>query len=64
MHRAKGLDGRDVAVKIQYPGVADGIDADIDNLVSLLSVSGLLPKGMFIDEFVTVSAVLLSRQSI
>ncbi|WP_405163096.1 AarF/ABC1/UbiB kinase family protein [Nocardia sp. NBC_01499] len=31
VHRARLLDGREVAVKIQYPGVADAIRADLAN---------------------------------
>ncbi|GMT18562.1 hypothetical protein PFISCL1PPCAC_9859, partial [Pristionchus fissidentatus] len=55
VHRARLLDGREVAVKIQYPGVAEGIDSDIDNLVSIMSIGGLFPKGMFLDNFVKVA---------
>jgi predicted unusual protein kinase regulating ubiquinone biosynthesis (AarF/ABC1/UbiB family) len=43
VHRATLLDGRVVAVKVQYPGVADSIDADVDNVATLLRISGLLP---------------------
>lgn len=43
VHRATLPDGRVVAVKVQYPGVADSIDADVDNVASLLRMSGLLP---------------------
>lgn len=32
VHRACTLDGVEVAVKIQYPGVADSIESDMDNL--------------------------------
>jgi predicted unusual protein kinase regulating ubiquinone biosynthesis (AarF/ABC1/UbiB family) len=46
VHRALTADGRDLAVKVQYPGVAKSIDSDIDNLASLLSLSGLLPEGL------------------
>lgn len=46
VHRAVTRDGRDLAVKVQYPGVADSIDADIDNVTTLLRVSGLLPRGL------------------
>ncbi len=35
VHRAK-LNGRDVAIKIQYPGIADTIDADIKILKTLV----------------------------
>lgn len=43
VHRATLPDGREVAIKVQYPGVADSIDADIDNVATLLRISGLLP---------------------
>jgi aarF domain-containing kinase len=43
VHRAK-LNGRDVAIKIQYPGIADSIDSDLKILKtiaqSLLTVTG------------------------
>jgi predicted unusual protein kinase regulating ubiquinone biosynthesis (AarF/ABC1/UbiB family) len=43
VHRAETLDGRDLAIKVQYPGVRDSIEADVDNVATLLRVSGLLP---------------------
>lgn len=42
-------DGRRVAVKVQYPGVADSIDSDLNNLSILLTASRLLPRGLFLD---------------
>ena len=44
VHRARARDGRDLAVKIQYPGVARSIDSDVDNVATLLRMSNLLPK--------------------
>ncbi len=46
VHRATTHDGRVLAIKVQYPGVAASIDADIDNVATLLRVSGLLPAGL------------------
>ncbi len=46
VHRARLHDGRVVAVKVQYPGVADSIDADVDNVATLLRMSGLLPAAL------------------
>lgn len=43
VHRAVLKDGRQVAVKIQYPGVADAIDKDVENLRRLLKLGGMLP---------------------
>lgn len=44
VHRAKTLDGRDLAIKVQYPGVRASIDSDVDNVAALLRLSGLLPS--------------------
>ena len=38
-----------VAVKVQYPGVAESIESDIANLSRLASVTGIFPKGMFLE---------------
>lgn len=62
VHKATLLDGRKVAVKVQYPGVAEGIDSDIDNLVSVLSVGGIFPKGMFLEAFVDVARRELKQE--
>ena len=43
VHRAVTHDGRDLAIKVQYPGVRESIDADVDNVAVLLRLSGLLP---------------------
>lgn len=55
VHRAELLDGTQIALKIQYPGVAKSIDSDIDNLVSMLKVWDIFPPGMFIDNIVKVA---------
>lgn len=49
VHRAQTLDGRDLAIKIQYPGVRESIDSDVDNVAGLLRLSGLMPKAMDIE---------------
>jgi len=45
VHRGQLKDGRDLAIKVQYPGVAKSIDSDIANVGVLMRMSGLLPKG-------------------
>jgi len=45
VHRAQLKDGRDLAIKVQYPGVAKSIDSDVANIGFLIRVSGLLPEG-------------------
>jgi len=44
VHRARTPDGRDLAIKVQYPGVRDSIDSDIDNVAALLRLPGLVPR--------------------
>jgi predicted unusual protein kinase regulating ubiquinone biosynthesis (AarF/ABC1/UbiB family) len=44
VHKAVTRDGRTLAIKVQYPGVRESIDADVDNVATLLRVSGLLPR--------------------
>ncbi|KAJ2315891.1 hypothetical protein IWW52_003919 [Coemansia sp. RSA 2704] len=43
------------AVKVQYPGVANSIDSDLDNLQSLLVMSKLLPRGMYLENTIRVA---------
>lgn len=42
-------------MKIQYPGVADSIDSDIDNVKLILDYTNLLPEQMYIDSAIKVS---------
>jgi len=46
VHRAQTLDGHDLAIKVQYPGVRESIDSDVDNIATLMRLPGLVPKGM------------------
>lgn len=55
VHRARLPDGRAVAVKIQYPGVAQSIVSDLENLRVLLMLSQLLPKGLFLENSIQVA---------
>jgi len=43
VHRVVTKDGRDLALKIQYPGVAKSINSDVDNMAMLLHVTKILP---------------------
>lgn len=44
VHEAELLDGTHLAIKIQYPGVQNSINHDIDNLATLLRVFRVLPE--------------------
>jgi predicted unusual protein kinase regulating ubiquinone biosynthesis (AarF/ABC1/UbiB family) len=43
IHRARKPGGRELALKIQYPGVARSVDSDVDNLATLLRRLDFLP---------------------
>ena len=46
VHAARLKDGRQLAIKVQYPGVRESIASDVDNVATLLRISGLLPRGI------------------
>jgi predicted unusual protein kinase regulating ubiquinone biosynthesis (AarF/ABC1/UbiB family) len=46
VHRATTIDGDDVAVKIQYPGVAEAVDTDLRNAMMLLPIVKRLAPGL------------------
>src|ERR671935_1130100 len=46
VHRATTIDGDDVAVKIQYPGVAEAVDTDLRNAMMLLPLVKRLAPGL------------------
>jgi predicted unusual protein kinase regulating ubiquinone biosynthesis (AarF/ABC1/UbiB family) len=52
VHAARTHEGDSIVLKIQYPGVQESIDSDVDNLRSLLSLARIVPKGLDLDDFV------------
>ncbi|XP_073412480.1 atypical kinase COQ8A, mitochondrial [Dendrobates tinctorius] len=58
VHLARLKDGREVAMKIQYPGVAQSINSDVHNLMTVLNMSNALPEGLFPEHLIEV----LSRE--
>ncbi|WP_298603483.1 ABC1 kinase family protein [Zoogloea sp.] len=46
VHAAEALDGRRLAIKVQYPGIARSIASDVDNVATLLRLSSLLPASL------------------
>jgi predicted unusual protein kinase regulating ubiquinone biosynthesis (AarF/ABC1/UbiB family) len=46
VHRATTREGRDVAVKVQYPGVAEAIQADLKNLRLALKLLDVIAPGI------------------
>uniref|UniRef100_A0A3B5LKD9 ABC1 atypical kinase-like domain-containing protein n=1 Tax=Xiphophorus couchianus TaxID=32473 RepID=A0A3B5LKD9_9TELE len=54
VHLARMEDGREVAMKIQYPGVAQSINSDVNNLMTVLNMSNALPEGLFPEHLIDV----------
>ena len=46
VHRAELLDGRQVAVKIQYPGIAEALDADLRNAGTVVRLARAVAPGL------------------
>jgi predicted unusual protein kinase regulating ubiquinone biosynthesis (AarF/ABC1/UbiB family) len=46
VHKAELLDGRAVAVKIQYPGIAEALDADLRNAGTIVRLARALAPGL------------------
>eukprot|EP00093_Oithona_nana_P013785 13785.XXX_51695_49333_1 [CDS] Oithona nana genome sequencing. len=62
VHRGVLKDGRVVAIKVQYPGVAKGIESDISNLMGILKVAKIVPEKLFIDEVITHMRIELEQE--
>ncbi|KAK9076524.1 hypothetical protein SSX86_004858 [Deinandra increscens subsp. villosa] len=62
VHRAVTKDDIQVAMKIQYPGVADSIESDIENVKFLLDHTNLIPEGLYLDRAMKVAKEELSRE--
>jgi len=63
VHRALLRDGRDLAVKVQYPGIAQSIDSDVANVGALIRMSGLLPPGLEIDPYLEEACKQLHEET-
>lgn len=59
VHTAVAEDLTQVVVKVQYPGVKDSIDSDLNNILMLLTASAVLPPGLFLDKSIANARVEL-----
>jgi aarF domain-containing kinase len=62
VHGAVLKDGRKVALKIQYPGVAESIESDVANLRRIVRLTGIFPRGLFIDRILDVVGAELGEE--
>lgn len=63
VHRAtRRSDGRELCLKIQYPGVADAVDSDLNAVAQLLKVAKLVSFGPDFDEWLEEVRVMMHRE--
>ncbi len=63
VHRAQCFDGTEVAVKVQYPGVREGLDADLKNIAVMAQVGRPFASGRSIDEVLGEIREVLEEES-
>jgi predicted unusual protein kinase regulating ubiquinone biosynthesis (AarF/ABC1/UbiB family) len=63
VHRAVTHDGQELALKVQYPGVARSIDSDVDNLASLLRLTRILPVELDVSEIIREAKRQLKQEA-
>lgn len=63
VHQAYHDNGDKLAVKIQYPGVKASIDSDVDNVASLLKLSGLIPAEVEYQSLLTEAKKQLKNEA-
>jgi predicted unusual protein kinase regulating ubiquinone biosynthesis (AarF/ABC1/UbiB family) len=51
VHRARLFDGRTVAVKVQYPGIADTLESDVKNFGAMLNMGRVVADKERLDEY-------------
>ncbi|XP_061899218.1 atypical kinase COQ8A, mitochondrial-like [Entelurus aequoreus] len=62
VHLGRLKDGRQVAIKIQYPAVSKSIDSDVNNIMTALSLSNTLPQGLFPQHVMRVMSRELAQE--
>jgi predicted unusual protein kinase regulating ubiquinone biosynthesis (AarF/ABC1/UbiB family) len=63
VHKAMTRDGEELAIKVQYPGVAKSIDSDVDNVMTLLRVAGFAPPELEIDRLLAAAKKQLHEEA-
>lgn len=63
VHKAMTREGEELAIKVQYPGVADSISADVDNVATLLRLSGLLPEMLDMEPLLKATKEQLTEEA-
>ncbi len=63
VHRARRKsDGRELCLKIQYPGVAEAVDSDLDLVTHLIKLSRLVPQTREFEEWLEEVRSMMHRE--
>ena len=63
VHRATLHDGSELAIKVQYPGIARSIDSDVSNIARLIRMSGLMPREFDLDPYLDEARAQLKEEA-
>ncbi|ODS99965.1 MAG: ubiquinol-cytochrome C reductase [Erythrobacter sp. SCN 62-14] len=63
VHKALTRDGQELAIKVQYPGVAKSIDSDVDNVVTLLKIAGFAPPELEMEKLMAAAKKQLHEEA-
>jgi len=63
VHKALTRDGEELAIKVQYPGVAKSIDSDVDNVMTLLKVAGFAPPELEVEKLMAAAKQQLHEEA-
>jgi predicted unusual protein kinase regulating ubiquinone biosynthesis (AarF/ABC1/UbiB family) len=63
VHKALTRDGQELAIKVQYPGVAKSIDSDVDNVVTLLKIAGFAPPELEMEKLMAAAKRQLHEEA-
>lgn len=63
VHKATLKTGEELAVKVQYPGVKDSIDADLNNVARLMKLSGMVPNRVALDSVIEQAKTQLREEA-
>lgn len=63
VHKAVTRDGEELAIKVQYPGVAKSIDSDVDNVMTLLRVAGFAPPELEMEKLMAAAKQQLHEEA-
>lgn len=63
VHRGVTKDGRRLALKVQYPGIRDSIESDVDNVAMLLRIARVIPENVKLETLYEEAKLQLHREA-